>query len=387
MKITTRNFILILNMVFLFWANTAFSRTGYGLGMDGDVDSDGKVDVRRTFGPDGDVISEEVDEDFDGVFETYKSYSDSMLVMTQKDTNKDGKVDTWEYYKKGKLDRVEFDSDGDGNADKITFSNKLIKTSAEKKLTKKHRRTNNYYKTLTEKIINLSPNVFNKISQWIFKEHSQKAVKVPPEPNPMFNKTVTAVFTEEGSLVKVGVARKGVMWKGFLFHDGKLKKVVCDPNGDGKLNEFSYYNNDGVLVKEELDLNYDGRVNSWRYLNNGVITRGEYDSNFDGFVDQWNGFENGIIIKSFYDTNHDTKKDKFFYYSNRHLDRMEQDHNHDGKIDHWSQYDDFGHKTKSKRDINFDGIIDRWEVYKNNHIITIYLDTDMDGQPDKEIKK
>jgi len=386
MKSTAHKFVVFLSMFFLSSVNAAHSKTGYTPGMNENVKKNGRTGVRRTLGPNGDIISEEVDEDSDGVFETYNSYSDSVLVMTQKDTNKDGKIDTWKYYKKGKLDRVEFDSDADGAADKITFSNKLIKTSAERKLPKKRKRTNNYYKTLREKIIALSPNVFNKISQWIFKEHSQKAVKVPPEPNPLFNKTVTAVFTEEGKLVKVGVARKGVMWKGFLFRNGKLAKLVCDPNGDRKLNEFSYYN-DGVLVREELDLNYDGRVNSWRYFEHGVMTRGEYDSNFDGFVDQWNEFENGIIIKSFYDTNHDTKKDKFFYYSNRHLDRMEQDHNHDGKMDQWSQYNDFGHKTKSKQDVNFDGIIDKWEVYKNNRIIKVYLDSDMDGQPDKEINK
>jgi len=374
-------YILLISIAFI----TALSAAGT-VTRSKDTNGDGKPDIRAFFGPGGDTVREDIDLNFDGIFELHKVYVDSALVMIQKDKDGNGKVDTWEFYKNEKLNEIEVDTNGDGNPDKTIFSKKKAYSKPTKKKHNVFVKTNDYYKNLIRKITNIAPTTFYKISQWVFKMEGEESVKIPSEPDRRFNKMVMVVLEKEGALKKIGISKNNIVEIGFLFRNGKLVKRISDLNRDKKPDDFTYYEN-GVIKREEIDVNHDTRINSWREFIDGKISSEKYDSNFDGFVDQWKYFQGGNIVKSEYDTNYDTKADKFFHYLNKHLDRMEQDHNHDVTIDHRVQYNDFGHKLKATRDTNFDGIVDRWEYYKKNKLSRILLDTDMDGEPDEEVIK
>ncbi len=106
-----------------------------------DFNFDGKVDIRRFYNFNGEVIKDELDLDFDGKFDVttfyqngqkvrqeydfnfdgkpdfWKFYEKNVLVRTERDRDFNGRVDRWEYYIDGKLDRVGLDEDGDGNVD------------------------------------------------------------------------------------------------------------------------------------------------------------------------------------------------------------------------------------------------------------------------------
>ncbi len=106
-----------------------------------DVNSDGKINMRRTYNELGALMLEEVDTDLDGRMDvtnhidngnlvrkdlleqesgtvlTSRFYYDGALQRVEQDTNSDAKVDYWEFYEQGVLDRIGRDLDGDGRAD------------------------------------------------------------------------------------------------------------------------------------------------------------------------------------------------------------------------------------------------------------------------------
>ena len=106
-----------------------------------DRNLDGRVDQRYYFGTTGIIRSGEIDNDFDGVFETKQNYYKGNIASEESDTNqngiveyrmlfkhglidsieiideKTGKVRKLQYYVSGRLVSAEFDSNGDGVLD------------------------------------------------------------------------------------------------------------------------------------------------------------------------------------------------------------------------------------------------------------------------------
>ena len=108
---------------------------------DRDFNYDGKVDSRQHFSPEGAMVREELDLDFDGRFDAvdyyqagaltkremafdfgqnptvWKHYEGGKLIRKERDTNGNGRPDTIEYWEDDKLLRVGYDRDGDGTPD------------------------------------------------------------------------------------------------------------------------------------------------------------------------------------------------------------------------------------------------------------------------------
>lgn len=106
-----------------------------------DVNSDGKINVRRTYNEEGELKLEELDDDLDGTFDVInhvdgghlvqkdilepetgavvavRYYWEGELQRVEKDTNNDTETDYWEFYEQGVLDRIGRDLNGDGRAD------------------------------------------------------------------------------------------------------------------------------------------------------------------------------------------------------------------------------------------------------------------------------
>jgi len=107
-----------------------------------DLNGDGKVDVWEEYGPDGQLVKETYDQDwdgkpdvvvyyekgqvirkelsfgFDGKPRAWNFYEKGKLVRRERDLNGDGKVDYWEYWEGAEIDRVGVDVDGDGTVDR-----------------------------------------------------------------------------------------------------------------------------------------------------------------------------------------------------------------------------------------------------------------------------
>lgn len=87
-----------------------------------DLNRDGRVDVISYFTTEGQLEKEEMDSDYDGMFDWVDHYQDGARVMSEWDSDFDGKPNVYKYYVRTesgetRLDRKERDSDGDGKID------------------------------------------------------------------------------------------------------------------------------------------------------------------------------------------------------------------------------------------------------------------------------
>ena len=72
----------------------------------------------------------------------------------------------------------------------------------------------------------------------------------------------------------------------YFDEQGRLKRRESGFDRDAHPDEISYYES-GVLVRKERETNYDKRIDTWDYYEGERLVREERDANGDGFVDQW----------------------------------------------------------------------------------------------------
>lgn len=148
--------------------------------------------------------------------------------------------------------------------------------------------------------------------------------------------------------------------------DDGLTLQTIDINGDTKADVFNYLReregSSPLMVRKETDLNWDSRIDvrAW-FDDSGVLSREEMDGDFDGRVDWIDHYQVGTRAMSEIDSNFDGTFDLFKYYEANVMRRKERDTNNDGKIDQWEYFDDKGNVTKVGRDIDGDGVMDQRE--------------------------
>lgn len=81
-----------------------------------DLDFDGTVDL-VTHRRGGKLLRQELDTNHDGKTDVWRHYEDNVLVRVERDTNGDGRLDCWEYHEGGQLDRIGYDRNGDGRVE------------------------------------------------------------------------------------------------------------------------------------------------------------------------------------------------------------------------------------------------------------------------------
>lgn len=144
--------------------------------------------------------------------------------------------------------------------------------------------------------------------------------------------------------------------------DGLTKQAI-DINGDGRADVFNYIKEREdaapLMVRKESDLNWDGRIDlrAW-FDDNGVITKEEMDGDFDGRVDWVDHYQGDRRVMSEIDTDFDGIFDLFKYYEGKVVRRVERDSDHDGKVDFWEYFDDQGNVVKTGKDLDGDGVMD-----------------------------
>ncbi len=82
-----------------------------------DTNFDGVKDLLRTYGDDGEKLTELADSDYDGKIDTWVTFGPTRPSKIEVDKNADGKADETRFYVDGKLSRIQRDSNGDGQAD------------------------------------------------------------------------------------------------------------------------------------------------------------------------------------------------------------------------------------------------------------------------------
>jgi hypothetical protein len=82
-----------------------------------DTNYDGVKDLVRTYGDNGEKLTEQADSDYDGKIDTWITFGARRPAKVEVDKNSDGKPDEVRFYVAGKLSRVQRDTNGDDKPD------------------------------------------------------------------------------------------------------------------------------------------------------------------------------------------------------------------------------------------------------------------------------
>lgn len=119
----------------------------------------------------------------------------------------------------------------------------------------------------------------------------------------------------------------------------KPKEIKMDRNNDGKIDHIEIYDDKGTIIKVGNDTAGDGKINEWIYYENGIPVKGEKDLTGSGKPNMTLYYDNkGQITKSEADTNNDGKIDEWVYYENGKPVKAEKDTKGNGKPDTWITY-------------------------------------------------
>jgi len=146
---------------------------------------------------------------------------------------------------------------------------------------------------------------------------------------------------------------------------GRLKTLTRDANGDGKTDEWTYWNGT-TAIRGEFDKDFDGTVDRWEYYKDGRVTdltkvglsskndgvedtwvfkgadgsveRTEISTKRNGKVSRWEYYTGGVLSRAEEDTKGTGKPDKWEYFTNRAMSRLDLDLDGDGRVDRRLDY-------------------------------------------------
>jgi hypothetical protein len=128
----------------------------------------------------------------------------------------------------------------------------------------------------------------------------------------------------------------------FLDKQGRIVETRFDRDEDGVAEMVRFYDNDGLLEREEQDADQDGRIDRWDELNaDGMVLRARYDLDRDGNFDSESFHdENGALERTI--TTRDGKTAEETFYENDLATRSLVDLDRNGVLDTEILYDELG---------------------------------------------
>ncbi len=143
---------------------------------------------------------------------------------------------------------------------------------------------------------------------------------------------------EKGTAYDTNHAGRPNLWKYSVVVAEGRERVVrreVDLNGDGKVDEWDAYDEDGNLSKAVYDLDFDGKPDLVVTYEKGQLVKKELAPGFDGMARTVAYYENGKLVRKERDSKGTGKIDTWEYYENGELDRIGYDDDGDGQVDRW----------------------------------------------------
>jgi len=128
------------------------------------------------------------------------------------------------------------------------------------------------------------------------------------------------------------------LWKySVLVAEGRERVVrrEVDLNGDGKVDEWDAYDEDGNLAKAVYDLDFDGKPDLVVSYEKGQLVKKELAPGFDGMARTVAYYENAKLVRKERDSKGKGAIDTWEYYEGGELDRIGYDDDGDGQVDRW----------------------------------------------------
>lgn len=144
---------------------------------------------------------------------------------------------------------------------------------------------------------------------------------------------------------------------------GRLKALTRDSNGDGTVDEWTYWNGT-TAIRGEFDKDFDGTPDRWEYYRDGKVTdlvRVGLSSKNDGIEDTW-----------------------VFKAPDGGVERIEISTKRNGKVSRWEYYSGSA-LAKAEEDTKGSGRPDKWEYFTNGALFRLEFDLDGDGLVDRRL--
>ncbi len=145
---------------------------------------------------------------------------------------------------------------------------------------------------------------------------------------------------EKVAAYDVGGHGKPDLWKYSVVVAEGQEKVVRkerDLNGDGKVDVWETYDDEGNVAKQAYDLDFDGKPDLVITSEKGQLVKKEYAPGFDGMARTTAFYENGKLVRKERDTRGAGKVDTWEYWEGGELDRVGVDLDGDGQVDRWDR--------------------------------------------------
>jgi hypothetical protein len=135
------------------------------------------------------------------------------------------------------------------------------------------------------------------------------------------------------------------LWKySILIAEGheRVVRKERDLNGDGRVDLWEAFDDEGNVIKQAYDLDFDGKPDLVITYEKGQLVKKELAPGFDGMPRTTAFYENSKLVRKERDTKGTGKIDTWEYWENGELDRVGVDLDGDGQVDRWDRRDSAG---------------------------------------------
>ena len=317
---------------------SALAASEGGLIKKRDTNNDGIIDQVAEFDPQGKLMSLTIDDNHDGVMDTFQYYVHGEIVRLEKDLNAGPGIEMRTYFKDGRKVRQE--------------------------------RLNDQGNVYQEMDLDASGNPFE------IREDTDADQRMD-----------TVYYIEKGQITRItrdpdGDGAGNVFE---LYRNGVLAERRSDTNGDGVIEERLIFNADGTLTERYLDTDQNGDLDMLEIYRNGLPHLQQWDQDQDQRFEKVTYLEKGDIIRIEEDSDRDGIRETVTAYRNGKPNVQTVDANQDGKKELRIVFNAGGETERIEKDISMDGNMDTFQSYKDNLLVLSEKDTNADGEIDTKI--
>ncbi|MFC1876534.1 hypothetical protein ACFL2E_04585 [Thermodesulfobacteriota bacterium] len=300
------------------------------------------------------------DADKDGIIDQVAEFDhQGRLVSLAVDNNHDGVMDTFQYYVHGEIVRLEKNMDTKPGIDMRTYFKNGRKIRQER--------------------LDVQGNIYQEMDL----DAAGKPFEIREDTN-VDQKIDTVYHIEKGQITYItrDPDGDGVTNVFELYQNGALVERRNDENGDDTVEERLLFNEDGSLARRHLDTDQNGDLDMLEIYRNGLIQLQQWDQDQDQRYEKIAIFEKGDILRIEEDSDMDGRMDTFQRYQDNRLVFVEKDTNGDGEIDTKIWYD-IGRQKNTLRDLDHDGRFEMTHWYDRPPWTRVTeLDSDGSGNVD-----
>ena len=303
-----------------------------------DTNADGVIDQVAEFDHQGVMVLLEIDDNGDGLMDTFQYYVGGEMVRLEKNLDTAPGVDLRDYFKNGKKIRQECLDD------------------------KGH------------------------IFQEIYLDAAGRPIEIREDTTTdQLMDTVYTIEEEQITRITRDENDDGATNVVELYRNGKLVETRRDANGDGKVEEQLLFNEEGILDRRHLDTDQDGDLDMLEIFRSGLTHMQQWDQNQDGLHERVAFFEKGDMVRIEEDSDMDGVRETVVVYRFGKPFVQTTDMNQDGKEELRIFYNTAGETERIEKDVSMDGRMDTFQRYKNNRLMFVEKDTNADGEIDAKI--